>query len=355
MNLALALGRRGLGRTWPNPAVGAVIVKDGAIVGRGWTQPGGRPHAEVEALRRAGGAARGATIYVTLEPCSHHGKTPPCADAVIGAGIARVVSALEDPNPEIAGEGYARLRRAGIAVDVGMGADAARHDHAGHILRFTAGRPHVLLKLAISADGKAGAAGRKPVAITGEAASQRVHLLRAQSDAIMVGLGTALADDPMLTCRLPGMMKYSPVRIVADSLLRVPLESRLVRSAHETPVWVVAGMQAPQEAEVKLLSFGVEVLRSPRSADPLDLKGALECLAAKGITRLMVEGGPTLAAAFIAADLVDEAVLFHSPKTAGADGIDALEKAAMTTLTQRLRLIESEPIGPDRQDHYERG
>ena len=180
MALALSLGRRGLGRTWPNPAVGAVIVKDGGIVGRGWTQAGGRPHAEVEALRRAGEAARGATLYVTLEPCSHHGKSPPCADAVIAAGMSRVVSALEDPNPEVAGAGHARLRAAGITVDVGTGADEARRAHAGHILRMTAGRPYVMLKLALSADGKAGAPGRKPVAITGEAVRERVHLLRAQ-------------------------------------------------------------------------------------------------------------------------------------------------------------------------------
>src|SRR5579864_2671787 len=209
MQLALALGRRGQGRTWPNPAVGAVIVKDGVIVGRGWTQAGGRPHAEVEALRRAGEAARGATLYVTLEPCSHHGKTPPCADAVIAAGIARVVSALEDPNPEVAGQGHARLRAAGIAVEVGVGAEAARRDHAGHIRRMRQGRPQVMLKLAISADGKAGAAGRRPLAITGERVRDRVHLLRAQSDAIMIGIGTALADDPLLTCRLPGMAKDS--------------------------------------------------------------------------------------------------------------------------------------------------
>src|SRR5580692_4184555 len=192
MALALALGRRGLGRTWPNPAVGAVIVKDGVIVGRAWTQPGGRPHAEVEALRRAGDAARGATLYVTLEPCSHYGKTPPCADAVIAAGIARVVSALEDPNPEVAGEGHGRLRAAGIAVEVGVGAEEARRDHAGHIRRMRDGRPHVMLKLAISADGKAGGPGRMPLAITGAAARDRVHLLRAQSDAIMVGIGTVL-------------------------------------------------------------------------------------------------------------------------------------------------------------------
>ena len=192
MALALALGRRGLGRTWPNPAVGAVIAKNGVIVGRGWTQPGGRPHAEVEALGRAGEAARGATLYVTLEPCSHHGKSPPCADAVIAAGVSRVVSALEDPNPEVAGRGHARLRAAGIAVEVGVGAAEARHDHAGHIRRMREGRPQVMLKLAISADGKAGAAGRKPIAITGEAVRDRVHLMRAQNDAVAVGIGTAL-------------------------------------------------------------------------------------------------------------------------------------------------------------------
>ena len=245
MALALTLGRRGLGRTWPNPAVGAVIVKDGVIVGRGWTQPGGRPHAEVEALRRAGPAARGATLYVTLEPCSHYGKSPPCADAVIAAGIARVVSALEDPNPEVAGAGHARLRAAGIAVDVGIGAEAARRDHAGHIRRMRDGRPHVMLKLAISADGKAGAAGRQPVPITGEAVRDRVHLLRAHSDAIMIGIGTALADDPMLTSRLPGMDTYSPVRVVLDAKLRLPLDTALVQTARQTPLWVVGGIDAP--------------------------------------------------------------------------------------------------------------
>src|ERR1700691_4741334 len=209
MQLALTLGRRGQGRTWPNPAVGAVAVRDGVIVGRGWTQPGGRPHAEPEALARAGEAARGATLYVTLEPCSHVGKSPPCADAVITAGIARVVSALEDPNPEVAGQGHARLRAAGIGGDVGIGAHDARRDHAGHIRRMRDGRPNVMLKLAISADGKAAAAGRRPVAITGEAVRDRVHLLRAESDAIMIGIGTVLADDPLLTCRLPGMERRS--------------------------------------------------------------------------------------------------------------------------------------------------
>ena len=216
------------------------------------------------------------------------------------------------------------------------------------------GRPHVMLKLAISADGKAGAAGRKPVAITGEAARERVHLLRAHSDAIMVGIGTVLADDPLLTCRLPGMVTDSPVRVVADSMLRLPVNSRLVRSAYETPVWALTGLAAPKTSEFAMLPLGVEVLRSPQSAGRLDLKDGLEFLAAKGITRLMVEGGPTLAAAFIAADLVDEAVLFHSPKVVGPDGIDALASGAMEALTQRLKQIGSEPVGADRQLNYVR-
>jgi len=356
MALALALGRRGLGRTWPNPAVGAVIVKDGIIVGRGWTQPGGRPHAEIEALRRAGEAARGATLYVTLEPCSHYGKSPPCADAIIAGGVSRVVSALEDPNPEVAGAGHARLRAAGIAVDIGVGADEARHDHAGHIRRMRDGRPHVILKLAVSADGKAGAPGRKPLAITGEAARDRVHLLRAQSDAIMVGIGTALADDPMLTCRLPGMEKYSPVRVVLDSALRLPPGSRLARSARDVPVWVVTGGEASRAAENALLREGVTVLRAAQSDGRLDLAAVLKLMGARGVTRLMVEGGPTLAAALLAADLIDEAVLFQSSKVVGTDGVDALDGLPLTVLTQspRLKCVMSEPVGADTRLVFER-
>ena len=355
MALALALGRRGLGRTWPNPAVGAVIVKDGTIVGRGWTQAGGRPHAEIEALRRAGASAQGATMYVTLEPCSHHGKSPPCADAVIAAGISRVVSALEDPNPEVAGAGHQRLRAAGIAVAVGIGAEEARHDHAGHIRRMRDGRPHVMLKLAISADGKAGGFGRRPIAITGEAVRERVHLMRAQSDAVMIGVGTALADDPLLTCRLPGMAKNSPVRIVLDSALRLALGSRLVQTARETPVWVIAAADALHSAGAPLRAQGVEVLEAETSgAGLLDLAAVLKLLACRGITRLMVEGGPTLAAALIAADLVDEAILFHSAKVAGADGIEALDGPAMTVLSGRLKLMTNVPVGPDRQHLYQR-
>jgi diaminohydroxyphosphoribosylaminopyrimidine deaminase/5-amino-6-(5-phosphoribosylamino)uracil reductase len=349
MALALALGRRGLGRTWPNPAVGAVIVKDDVIIGRGWTQAGGRPHAEVEALRRAGEAARGATLYVSLEPCSHYGKSPPCADAVIAAGIARVVSALEDPNPEVAGAGHARLRAAGIAVDVGLGAEEARRDHAGHIRRMRDLRPQVLLKLAASADGKAGAAGRRPVAITGERVRDRVHLLRAQSDAIMIGSGTALSDDPILTCRLPGMAAYSPVRVVLAGALRLPLSSRLVQSAREVPLWVIAGAEASVAAKQRLEAAGVTVLAVPRAGARLDLAAILRLLAERGVSRLMVEAGPILAAALLDADLVDEAVLFSSAKVVGPDGIDALEGMPLTALTQspRLKGFGSEAVGKD--------
>src|ERR1700724_2252370 len=259
--MALALGRRGLGRTWPNPAVGAVVARESVIVGRGWTQPGGRPHAETEALRRAGPAARGATLYATLEPCSHHGKTPPCTDAIIAAGIARVVSAIEDPNAQVAGRGHALLRANGITVDVGVGAAEARRAHAGHIRSVCDHRPHVTLKLALSADGKAGLAGRKPAPITGEAARHRVHLMRAMNDAILTGIGTVLADDPQLTCRLPGMAARSPVRIVLDAGLRLPPTSALTRSAHETPVWLMAGEGAPVGPERELRERGVEVFR----------------------------------------------------------------------------------------------
>jgi diaminohydroxyphosphoribosylaminopyrimidine deaminase/5-amino-6-(5-phosphoribosylamino)uracil reductase len=354
MALALTLGRRGLGNAWPNPAVGAVVVKDG-VVGRGWTQPGGRPHAEVEALRRAGEAARGATLYATLEPCSHHGKTPPCVDAIIAAGIARVVSALEDPNPEIAGQGHARLTSQGIAVTTGVGAEDARRAHAGHIRRVRDGRPHVTLKLAVSVDGKAGLAGRKPAAITGEAARERVQLMRAMNDAVVTGIGTVLADDPQLTCRLTGMDRRSPVRVVLDSTLRMPARSTLAASATRTLDWVFVDEKAKPEHEADLTAAGVEVLRVPGVNGCLDLTAVLRGLAVRGITRVMVEAGPILSAAFLNADLVDEAALFSSPNPLGV-GIDALEGLPLTALTQssKLRLVGSEQVGVDRLDLFER-
>lgn len=360
MALALALGRRGLGRTWPNPAVGAVIVRDdGAgpvIVGRGWTQPGGRPHAETEALRRAGADARGATMYVSLEPCSHQGVTPPCVDAIVAAGIARVVSALVDPNPEVAGAGHRRVAEAGVVVEVGVGAAAATCAHAGHIRRVRDRRPHVILKLAVSADGKAGLAGRRPAAITGEAARARVHGMRATSDAVLTGIGTALADDPLLTCRLPGMAARSPVRVVLDGTLRLPLESRLVATARETPLWIVTGEAARQEREQALRRHGAEVRRVVSAGGRLDLPTVLQCLAERGITRLMVEAGPILAAAFLNADLVDEAMLLRSPRAIGADGIDALDGLPLDALVRspRLTLVGTESIGVDMVERYKR-
>jgi diaminohydroxyphosphoribosylaminopyrimidine deaminase/5-amino-6-(5-phosphoribosylamino)uracil reductase len=354
MALALALGRRGLGNVWPNPAVGAVIVKDGLILARGWTQAGGRPHAEVEALRRARKNARGATMYVTLEPCSHQGKSPPCADAIVKAGIARVVSALEDPNPEVAGKGHARLREKGIAVDVGLGAEEARHDHVGHIARMTLGRPHVLLKLAISADGKVGLAGRKPAAITAGLARARVFQMRSQHDAILVGLGTVLADDPQLTCRLPGMDARSPVRVVLDAHLRVPLATSVVATARETPTWVFTARSASTMAEEILQQKGCKVFRVDDTQGRLDLAEVLRVLAGEGVTRLMVEGGPTVAASFAAADLIDAAALVYSEKIIGDDGIAPLEGMPLDALTGRLHARGSEQAGPDTIEMYER-
>jgi diaminohydroxyphosphoribosylaminopyrimidine deaminase / 5-amino-6-(5-phosphoribosylamino)uracil reductase len=358
MQLALTLGRRGQGRTWPNPAVGSVVVKDGIIVGRGWTQAGGRPHAEPEALRQAGEAARGATLYATLEPCSHHGKSPPCADAIIAAGIARVVSAIEDPNPEVAGQGHARLRAAGITVDIGLCAAEAAHDHAGHFRRIRDRRPHVILKLAVSSDDKIAAAGRKPVAISGEAARSRVHLLRAECDAILVGIGTVQADDPLLTCRLPGMATRSPVRVVLDRSLRIPGTSRLVHSARETPLWVMTSDLAEAPAAMKLGAAGAQVIRVATASTPpgLDLNAVLHALAEKGITRLLVEGGARVASSFVAAGFADEVWLLRGPAAIGADGIAALDALSLTTITQSpdYRVRASESLQQDTLTIYER-
>jgi len=357
MQLALTLGRRGQGRTAPNPAVGAVLVKDGVIIGRGWTRDGGRPHAEVEALRFAGDAARGATLYVTLEPCAHHGRTPPCADAVIAAGVARVVSAIEDPNPLVAGQGHARLRAAGVAVEIGLCAEEAARDHAGHIHRIREQRPHVVLKLAVSADGKIAAAGRKPVAITGEAANARTHLLRARSDAVLVGIGTVLADDPELTCRLPGMAAQSPIRVVLDRALRIPSDARLVRSVRATPLWLMASNIAEAASAMRLGAAGAEVIHvADCEATPgLDLPAVLHALSERGVTRLLVEGGARAAAGFVAQRLADEIWLWRSAMTIGADGVDALDGMALTAITASpdWRARSTERVGPDTLTIYE--
>jgi diaminohydroxyphosphoribosylaminopyrimidine deaminase/5-amino-6-(5-phosphoribosylamino)uracil reductase len=358
MQLALSLGRRGLGRTWPNPAVGAVVVKDGIIVGRGWTQPGGRPHAEPEALRRAGDAAKGATLYVTLEPCSHFGKSPPCVDAVIAAGISRVVSAIEDPNPEVAGQGHAKLRAAGLQVEVGLCSADAKRDHAGHFRRIRDHRPHVILKLAVSSDDKIAAAGSKPVAITGETARTCVHLLRAQSDAILIGVRTAIADDPLLTCRLPGMESRSPVRVVLDPMLRLPAASRLIHSARTTPLWLVASEVAEPATATRLGAAGAQVIRVPPQADPsaLEPPALLKALAEKGITRLMIEGGSRVASSFMQSGLVDEIWLLRGPGEIGPDGIAALDALPLTAITQSPAYCvrASETLDHDTITIYER-
>jgi diaminohydroxyphosphoribosylaminopyrimidine deaminase/5-amino-6-(5-phosphoribosylamino)uracil reductase len=358
MQLAQTLGRRGLGRSWPNPAVGAVLVKDGVIIGRGWTQASGRPHAETEAITRAGVAARNATLYVTLEPCSHFGKTPPCADAIISAGVTRVVSAIEDPNPEVAGQGHARLRAAGITVDIGLGAAEAARDHAGHFRRFRDKRPHVILKLAVSSDDKIADAGHKPVAITGEAAKARVHLLRAQCDAVMVGIGTVQADDPLLTCRLPGMEAHSPVRVVLDRSLRISGTTRLVQSARQTPLWVMTSTVAEAPAAAKLGAAGAQVIRIPgTSTTPrLDVTAVLNVLAERGITRLLVEGGARVASSFVAAGLVDEFWLLRGRDSIGAGGVAALDALPLSALTRSPTLEQraSEMLQQDILTIYER-
>jgi diaminohydroxyphosphoribosylaminopyrimidine deaminase/5-amino-6-(5-phosphoribosylamino)uracil reductase len=354
MALALMLGRRGLGRTWPNPAVGAVVAKDGLIVGRGWTQPGGRPHAEIEALTRAGAKARGATLYVTLEPCSHHGKTPPCIDTIAYAKISRVVSAMVDPNPLVAGAGHWQLAERGIVVEVGIGADEARRAHAGHICRMRDGRPNVCVKIAISADEKIALSGRRPVAITADPAGRRVHLMRAMTDAIATGIGTVLSDDPLLTSRLPGM--HSPVRVVLDSALRLPVASKLVTSTHIAPLWVFTAVSAPVKREQALAARGVEVLRVEERSGALDICAILKVLAERGITRLMVEAGPKLNTALLAANLIDQVALFRSPAEIGEGGINALHGLPSSALVDsaHLRRAGTERIGPDLLELYER-
>jgi diaminohydroxyphosphoribosylaminopyrimidine deaminase/5-amino-6-(5-phosphoribosylamino)uracil reductase len=359
MSAAIAYARRGLGVTAPNPAVGSIIVKDGVIVGRGATQPGGRPHAETVALADAGEAARGATLYVTLEPCSHHGVTGPCALAIVKAGVARVVSAIEDPDPRVAGRGHAILREAGIDVTVGIGSEAARRGNLGHILRVTQGRPMVTLKLAETADGyAAGASPHDPrLMITGQAANNRVQIMRAMHDAVMVGAGTVVGDDPLLTVRLPGLEVSSPLRVVLDTNLRLPPRSRLAATAGEKPLLVIAGEGADPDARAALEQQGVTVEIAPRDARGLlDLGAALNILATRGVTRVFSEGGPRVGAALIDASLVDDVFLFRGAKPFGRVGLPALDEAARRRLAdpKLFRAVEPVQLGADRVFHYER-
>ena len=357
MEAALNLGSRSLGLAAPNPAVGAILVRDRAIVGRGVTAPGGRPHAERIAIDQARAAARGATLYVTLEPCSHFGVSPPCVDAVIAAGVARVVSAMEDPNPLVGGQGHARLKAAGIAVSVGARAAQARRDHLGHILKVTAGRPCVTLKLAETADGFAlGGSNDARLRITGPIADLRVQIMRSTHEAIMVGIETALADDPALTVRLPGVDR-EPLRVVLDTRLRLAERSRLAATAADIPTLVLAGTAAPDEAARRLEGLGVMIERVPADADGrVDLHQALRTLAARGITRVFSEGGPKVAARLIALKLADAIALITADKPLGRPGVAALDAEARAALLDdtSYRRVETFAYGPDRMRLWER-
>jgi diaminohydroxyphosphoribosylaminopyrimidine deaminase/5-amino-6-(5-phosphoribosylamino)uracil reductase len=350
MQAALALARRGLGTVWPNPAVGCIIVKDGCVVGRGWTQPGGRPHGETEALRRAGEAARGATAYVSLEPCCHWGRTPPCADALIAAGVRRVVVTLEDPDRRVAGGGLRRLRAAGLAVETGLGAAEAAEVNAGFFCRLHLGRPLVTLKLGTSIDGRIATATGESQWITGPPARERAHWLRAVHDAIMVGTGTVLADNPQLTCRLPGLVWRSPIRVVIDRSLRVPPSMRIIAEAHEVPTWILTSPSADPDRRQALLASGVTLIDvAPGPDGAIGLAGALAALGERGITRLLVEGGGRLAAALIAARLVDRLVWVHAPLLIGDDGIPAIAGFGVEALTEarRFERLSTETVGTD--------
>lgn len=344
MRSALALAARGLGNVWPNPSVGCVIVAEGRVVGRGWTAPGGRPHAETEALRRAGDRARGATAYVTLEPCCHWGRTPPCTDALIAAGVARVVVALRDPDSRVNGVGLQGLRAAGIQAEEGLlGAEAA-FLNAGFLKRQATGLPLVTLKLATTLDGRIATAGGESQWITGPAARRLAHALRGRHDAVLVGSGTLLADDPALTCRLPGYATQPTVRVVADARGRTPATARLFTDT--APVWIAtaAGVDA-----TALASAGAEILTVPTAAEGLDSKALLQALGARGITRVLVEGGGRLAASLLRAGLVDRLAWFHAPCLIGADGLPAIAALRLSALAEapKFRRITSVPVGDD--------
>ncbi len=359
MAAALALGRRNLGRASPNPAVGALVVRDGIIVARGWTGVGGRPHAETVALGAAGDLARGATLYVTLEPCSHHGATPPCVDAIVASGIARVVSAMDDPDPRVAGSGHARLREAGIEVVVGPGAAAARRDHLGHVLRATLERPMVTLKLAQTPDGfAAGAAYDARLRITGPVADAYTHVQRALHDAILVGAGTARDDDPLMTVRLAGVDHVKPLRVVLDSNLSVSPGSRLAVTARETPTLVIATSGVSDAAAQAFRdATGVEVARVGMDLlGRVELDAALGLLARRGVTRVFCEGGPRLAESLIASALADEVIIHTGAKPFGGAGRLALRPAARALLDDAAlyRLAERAELGADKMTRYER-
>jgi diaminohydroxyphosphoribosylaminopyrimidine deaminase/5-amino-6-(5-phosphoribosylamino)uracil reductase len=358
MRLAIAIGRRNNGRTWPNPSVGAVLADPatGRIIAQAATSPGGRPHAETLVIEAAGAAAAGSTLYVSLEPCAHHGRTPPCSDAIVAARLGRVVTALTDPDPRVAGKGHATIAAAGIAVTTGLLSDEAAYAHRGHLMRIREGRPAVTLKLARTLDGYAARLpGEERLMISGEGAGHLVHLMRAHADAILVGIDTVLADDPQLDVRLPGLGERSPVRVVLDSRLRMPLESRLVRSAGRVPLWVVCGTRADAMAERALVEAGAEVMRCPVDASGrIDLRSAMALLAARGLTRIFSEGGPTLGDAMAQAGLVDEVFIGTGAMPLGRPGRVAIGPGLESALRSGFRLTATRPIEGDMIEHFER-
>ena len=356
MRAALALAGRGLGQVWPNPAVGCVLVgANGRVVGRGWTQPGGRPHAETEALARAGDAARGATAYVTLEPCAHRGKTPPCADALIEAGVARVVVAVEDPDSRVAGRGLERMRAAGIAVESGLLRDEAEALNAGYMLRQRAGRPLVTLKLATTLDGRIATHSGESRWITGDAARAHGHMMRARHDGIMVGIGTARADNPSLSCRLPGLEDRSPVRIVVDARLQLSLTSNLAVGAARIPTWLIAVPGVDGARRRAFEDCGVNIVEVAEAADGYpDPAAMFQALGAAGLTRVLVEGGGHLAACLIRADLVDRLRWFRAAGIMGGDGISAVAAYGVDELAmmRRFRRAGIRTMGDDILESY---
>jgi diaminohydroxyphosphoribosylaminopyrimidine deaminase/5-amino-6-(5-phosphoribosylamino)uracil reductase len=357
MRAALTLARRGLGRVAPNPAVGCVLVKDGRVVARGWTQPGGRPHAETEALGRAGDQASGATAYVSLEPCCHHGGTPPCAEALIAAGVSRCVVALGDPDERVAGRGLQRLSEAGIAVTEGVLADEAEAVNAGFLMRLRAGRPLVTLKLATTLDGRIATAARESRWITGEAARAQGHLLRASHDAVMVGAGTAATDDPRLDVRLPGLEDRAPMRVVLDGGLRIPASHDLVARAGSQPTLLFTRAGHPPERRQALADQGMEVLDVESDDEGLlSVSSVLQELGRRGLTRLLVEGGGRLAASLIRADLVDRLVWFRAPGVIGGDGVPAVAGFGLAGLADmpRFQRLSAQPAGADLVETYAR-
>ncbi|MDF3413153.1 bifunctional diaminohydroxyphosphoribosylaminopyrimidine deaminase/5-amino-6-(5-phosphoribosylamino)uracil reductase RibD [Sulfitobacter sp. M57] len=348
MGLALSLGRRGMGRVWPNPAVGCVIVKAGRIIGRGWTKDGGRPHAETEALAQAGEAARGATTYVTLEPCAHHGKTPPCADALIGAGVARVVVAMADSDTRVDGKGIAMLRAAGIAVDLGEGAEAAARDHAGFFSRIELGRPFLTLKLANSFDGRIATGTGESQWITGPQARRVVHAMRSRHDAVMIGGGTARKDDPSLTVRDLGISNQ-PARVVVSRRLDLPLMGQLARTAKDVPLILCHGTDADAMLVQTWRDLGAVMLPCRSAGAQLDPADVMQQLGTHGLTRVFCEGGGALAASLLEADLVDDLVGFTAGLVIGAEGLPGIGAMGVARLSEAPRFVlqSSHKVGAD--------